>query len=265
MNQPLYYDQNRGITYEEDQKITNDIYYPNFNYLRGLYVSFPTNKIYFPLIPTSVYGSEIVPAIIKVIGLVTPDVYDDIKSYTKVTYHELDATYGYVQNLPEDFMSTDLSDVKNYTTITINAPSKLLTEDLYFSNRAPLNVYLGSLVNTLPVLFLLFPLIVNSMLASTLAAFLVFKEARSLSFWKYTLWGLTNIFSLVFITLFIMFFPTRKIKEEDKMLFTELNTKGYNTTFFRIADLRKLLYLPLFSIFYLLFTVIGGELMKWLI
>jgi hypothetical protein len=266
--QPLY-DQSQGISYEEDKTLDSsysDIYMPQPYYMRGLLVSFPTDRIYFPLIPTSVYGSEVVPAVIKVMGLVTPDVYGDISSYTQVSYNRIDSYYSPLENLPADFVgSRGSTQGLEYTTIDIKAPSKLLTEDLYIDQYAPLNVHLGNLISSAPLVFFLIPLLFNSMLASTVAGFIVFKEARTKRFWIYTLLGLGNILTILSFIFIVAFTATRNIKPEDQALFDQLRSKGYSISAFKIADWRKLIFIPLFSILYLVFTLIGGELMKVLV
>ncbi len=266
--QPIY-DQSDGISYEEDKTLDSafsDIYMPQPYYMRGLLVSFPTDRIYFPLIPTSVYGSEVVPAVIKVMGLVTPDVFDDIKAYTEVTYNRIDGYYSPLGDLPADFIgSTNTSSGLEYTTISIDAPSKLLTEDLYIDQSAPLNIHLGNLVSSMPLVFFLIPLLVNSMLASTLAGLIVFKEARTRKFWVYTLLGLGNILTILTFIFIVAFTATRDIKKEDQALFDQIKAKGYSLSAFKVADWRKLIFIPLFSIFYILLTLFGGELMKFLV
>jgi len=65
-------------TYDKNQNLANQ---------KGVFVTFPTKEIYFPLLPTSVYDSKTVPVTIRVIGHVTPNVFQDIKSYTKTEYY----------------------------------------------------------------------------------------------------------------------------------------------------------------------------------
>jgi hypothetical protein len=53
----------------------------------GVFVSFPTDKIFYPLKPTSVYDEQVVPAVIYVLGYVQPELYDGIKNQTEVSYY----------------------------------------------------------------------------------------------------------------------------------------------------------------------------------
>ncbi len=53
---------------------------------RGIFVSFPVSKIYYPLILTSAYGEAEIPVTIRVVGHVKPEIYPEIKPYTEVSY-----------------------------------------------------------------------------------------------------------------------------------------------------------------------------------
>ncbi|MFA6437624.1 MAG: DUF2330 domain-containing protein [Candidatus Paceibacterota bacterium] len=53
---------------------------------RGIFIAFPTQKIYYPLIPTSIYGEKQVPMTIRIFGHVKPEIFSEIKPYTKVEY-----------------------------------------------------------------------------------------------------------------------------------------------------------------------------------
>lgn len=53
---------------------------------RGVHVTFPTSKIYYPLHLTSAYGESKLPITIRVVGHVKPDLFPEIKDNTKVEY-----------------------------------------------------------------------------------------------------------------------------------------------------------------------------------
>jgi len=53
---------------------------------RGIFMSFPTPKIYYPLILTSAYGELEIPIEIRVLGHVRPEIFSEIKSHTEVRY-----------------------------------------------------------------------------------------------------------------------------------------------------------------------------------
>lgn len=53
---------------------------------RGIFIKFPSPKIYYPLILTSVYGETEVPIEIRILDHVKPEIFPEIKPYTKVSY-----------------------------------------------------------------------------------------------------------------------------------------------------------------------------------
>jgi len=53
---------------------------------RGIFISFPASKIYYPLILTTLYGETKMPITIRVLGHVKPEIFPEIKSYTKINY-----------------------------------------------------------------------------------------------------------------------------------------------------------------------------------
>lgn len=66
----------------------------NYNGQRGIFISFPISKIYYPLILTSVYGEAIMPITIRVLDHVKPEIFSDIKDYTEINYYT-ERTKGY--------------------------------------------------------------------------------------------------------------------------------------------------------------------------
>lgn len=112
---------------------------------RGIFVRFPTKKIYYPLLLTSVYGSKVVPITIRIIGYVSPEISKDLKTFTKINYYcnGYESFYGYSESEVKamnnfyggaaepagEYGYTRVENVK-YTKIEINAPSKMFTDDL---------------------------------------------------------------------------------------------------------------------------------------
>lgn len=230
---------------------------------RGLMVSFPTDKIFFPLIPTSVYESKVIPASVRIIGFVSPETFKNIESYTEVNYYKARG----VNNLPDGFSKqlTEDSENFNYTLVKVNAPSKLLTEDLYFNNFVPLNVFLGKIIVDIPIVIFIITLIWNSMLASALSALLIFKEARSKKVFKFALLGLTNLFTFFGLIIVTLIIKTKEIKAEDVPLFDTLKSKGYNLGAYKRLDIRKLPFLIIFILIYFILSIGGAELVKWVL
>ena len=248
---------------------------------RGIFVTFPTDKIYYPLLPTNVYESQTIPITIRVVGFVSPEIFNDIKSYVEISYYLDENVYislgahGYSENefksISEFLGSTiktksnygaNLGDIK-YTKIEINAPSKTFTDDLWINNRAPLS--------TIPVFFIashpfatgVILLILISIISSLFASVVVFREARNKKgLIKFALIGIFNCFSIIGLIIATLFVATKEIKEGDKELFAELKKKGYSPRAIQSSDLRKLGFIPLFSVLFLGFSWAIIEIIK---
>ena len=256
---------------------------------KGIFVSFPTEKIYYPLVLTSVYGEKEMPISIRVAGHVLPDISSELKPYAKVDYftdrteqmyggaagamcrsymdqfkttmavfyssenrypisaqemtgeaetlmrkiegrcprpvyksdgenYSLSSdiwmidSLGYSGNPGENFGvqlldpsemqkfygNTELENGKGeYTKIEINAPAKLLKEDLWMEEGKPFKITaaLWVIENAKSFGGLAGYLLITGMLsffAGGLAGLICYKK-----FWKYALIGLANIFTLI--------------------------------------------------------------------
>lgn len=250
-----------------------DLYKPvmpqYYNAQKGVAVSFPTEKMYFPLKPTSVYKSKVVPATIKVMGYVSPEIFLDIKSYTKIDYYNNGTYYNYSyknDSTLSNFITKDKNSLK-YTRINIDAPSKLLTEDLWIKNQAPVKANYASFWtgNELSLFIIgVILLLICSFVASWLAGLVIFKEWRNKAgFWKFGLLGLTNILSIIGYILVSMFLRTKSIKPEDQALVDQLKQKGYAVGGLESRDSRKLLLLPLFSVIFMVLSWLVIKLFIW--
>jgi len=96
----------------------------------GIVITFPSDVPFYPLIPTSVYGSKVVPIRLYVNGLWDALNLDQpLSTFTKVEHF----VYGHVSiyTFPEvkPLSGTELSE---YTLVTMDPPSKYLTADLTF-------------------------------------------------------------------------------------------------------------------------------------
>lgn len=196
----------------------------------GVFVSFKTKDIYYPMLPTSVYGSKIVPATIKIMGHVSPKIPQNIQSYTKVGYYignyvssadDLQAFYnGHNQN--KDIKYTEIK----YTKIEINAPSKFLTEDLWVNNSSPVKTYYSTFVAKHPVISAIILLIVSSLVTGILVGWVVFKTLRR-NIFKLGFIGLSNCLSIFGLLLTTLFINTKGKNESIEPLLTEIRQKGY--------------------------------------
>jgi hypothetical protein len=304
---------------------------------RGLLVTFPTEKMYYPLLPTSVYGSETVPATLRVIGHITPEIFSDIKSYTKVQYYLSNEMYD-----AKSFYNGQKENAK-YTKIKINAPSKYLTQDLWIERQTPVKtqfiaflaansllVSLGlyafiSVVVGIFIGMILFPnlrknifklailglanclsilgLVVATVILDTKntnneEAKAIVQQLKEKGYvWKRRLvtgvvlaailpvllliFGLFNVFSrfyypgifevfnygfkgglILLAPIVILVFVLKEIRNEDKGLFTELKRLGYSTWTFQPKNSRKIIFVPLYSLTFVVMSIWAIKLIK---
>ena len=204
---------------------------------RGVFVTFPTQKIYYPLLPTSVYGSKVVPASIRIIGHRSPKIFKDIKNYTKVEYfvNNVDDSYNgwpprehYSKSeWPKNFYNGPIKNVK-YTKIEIEAPSKFLTDDLWISPRAPLKTYYFSSIAQHPLIIEILLLILSSIITSIMVGWIVFEELRNKNgILKLALVGLSNCLSIIGLIMATVLFRTKAKDENITPLLNEIRQKGY--------------------------------------
>jgi hypothetical protein len=228
----------------------------SYNYYRkankGVFVAFPTDQAYYPLMPTSVYQSKVIPTTILVKGFVSPKIFKDIEPYSAVNYF----VDNYSSKNPQIFYSNQNSNSSiKYTKITINSPSKLLSDDLWISDVAPSGVNYASFVYFHPVILFAILFIILSALAGLLAGIICFKEARKWnSLWKFLVLGLFNCLSIIGLFVATIFARTKMIKLEDKDLFHALQKKGYKIGAFRMSDWRKIVFIPVFSVLFLILS-----------
>lgn len=215
-------------------------YYP-YGRQPGIFITFPTDKIYYPLLPTSIYGSKSIPIRIYVLSYVRPKTYDEIKGYVKTSYFTqswLD-TYG----LTNFYGNIDRRNVR-YTRIEMNVPSKYFVDDLWFERGAPFRVSYASFLNSLisnPILAGFVFLVLISLLSGGFAGFVIYRDIK-----KFALLGLANIFTIIGLAIAVMF---TKTKIKDEKLRKEIEKAGL-----MVIDKRKFSFIGLFSISYLVIS-----------
>jgi hypothetical protein len=192
---------------------------------RGVFVTFPTQKIYYPLLPTSVYESEVIPTTIRIIGHRSPKIFKDIKNYTETEYF-ID-NYVNLEEELKNFYNGPTEGVK-YTKIEIKAPSKFLTDDLWISSGAPFKTYYSSFVAQYPLISGILLLILSSIIASVMAGWIVFKELRNKNgVLKLVLVGLSNCLSIIGLIMVTVLLGTKAKDENSIPLLNEIERKDY--------------------------------------
>ena len=233
-------------------------YYKSYYPQKGVFVAFQTNKMYYPLMPTSVYQSKVIPTTIKVYGFVSPRIFKDIKPYTEVKYLVEDSYYS--SSGPQIFYNNSNRQDLKYTLININAPSKMLSDDLWIKNSAPMSASYALTIARHPAVWFIFALVIISALTGFIVGLIFFKEARfKKGWWKFAVLGLFNCLSIIGLIIATLFTPTKNIKEEDKELFATLKKKGYNSWLFRVGDFRKIGFIAAYSLIFMLlsFVIVG--------
>jgi len=207
----------------------------------GIFVTFPTDKIFYPLMPTSIYGSTQIPITIYVLDHVTPEPYDSIKSYVTSDYYV--SSYTSIGDLKSFYGNMDTRNMK-YTEIKIlDAPAKYFKDDLWFSYGAPINVGLAtviySAINQQPIIAGIIIILIISAMTGALAGYILFRD------WKrYALIGLTNIFSIIALAIVVLFSKSESSLSAD--LKERLKKEGLS-----VIDKKKYSFIPLYSILYL--------------
>jgi hypothetical protein len=178
--------------------------YPSVFYNLGVMISFPTDKIFYPLRLTSVYESDTVPMVVQVVGLVNPiessssfhgkGMTTDYKVATWLTVHQsLIRIYSPDARPAETY--TDIRSLK-YTEIIINSTSSSFTDDLWIDPSPSLKARALVLATehswavSIPIFLL------TSMLASLLSGMVVFKGFRPNAA-KFAALGLFNLLTIV--------------------------------------------------------------------
>ncbi|UCD07073.1 MAG: hypothetical protein JSW41_04545 [Candidatus Aenigmatarchaeota archaeon] len=210
----------------------------------SIFVEFPTDKIYYPLKPTSLYGDRGIPILLYVVGLAEPELYDGIKNYTLVRYFQgsIFERWGERGWLKEFYPNaTDIgagqyrAHAIYYTTIMIGneddwiipsvyqkpeTPSAdIFTEDLWIKHDSPPHDVEQALARnevfsymrenpTMSWAIIIIWIALASMISSWLAGLLMFKGYG----FKTALLGLANLLTLViFIIATFGFFKKEEI------------------------------------------------------
>lgn len=215
----------------------------------GICVAFPTRKIYFPLIPTSIYGEKVVPATIYVSGLVNPKVFNAISPYTEIDYLKMDYHDG---RDPIDFCGYG----KSYTKINIKAPSEKFSQDLWISRIPSLKAVIAWLFSEKSFAMFVVSLVFFSALTGVICGIVVFAEARRSfkSLMKFALIGLSNCLTIIGLIICIIVVRIRKSPEGDAVAIEELTDKGYKVS---KSDDRKSVFVVLYFIVFCAIVVLS--------
>jgi hypothetical protein len=220
-----------------------DIYGPIIN-TAGVSIRFRTDSIYFPLRPTSVYGSSTIPMLIYVMGHVTPELYPEIERESRVNYY-LQGHYDVPGELSSFFGGRRAIEDLRYTRIRISAPSHALTEDLWIDDSAPVGLAVADFVNRYAWIGTTIFFALSSCLASLFAGTIAFRRGRTLKT-RLALLGLFNFLSLVGFVVACAFLADRTVR----------SGSGPEPRLRAGWDSRKSLFTLLFTVFFLILTFV---------
>lgn len=191
----------------------------------GVFIRFPTEKIFYPLKPTSVYGDTKIPTVIYVMGHVTPEFYPEIKTMgmsfssqtkDKQVKYFVQSHYEVPDKLSQFFNSKTKIENLKYTKIKIDTPSKYLTKDLWIKDTSPLKLKIADFASRFPFWYGLFFFIVGSCLASLFAGLVIFKDSSIISKRKFALLGLFNFLTLFGFGMASYILRTKEISKDVK-------------------------------------------------
>jgi hypothetical protein len=159
-----------------------------------LFVDFATERAFYPLRPTSLYGKEITPVRLFVVGHVQAHTTPALMKLLRLSYCEQaeppKSPAPFIEGLPPGPFA--------YTRIWLNNPAEEFTEDLHFSpvEEDPPGIAYARLINSAwPGAFLLFDVIVIGVLSYVSAGLSGLILVRC---WKgYALIGLANLATIV--------------------------------------------------------------------
>jgi len=198
----------------------------------AIFIEFPTDKIYYPLKPTSIYGERGIPILIYVIDFVKPEIYPEIEEYSQYKYFEGSMWAG--SWLKEFYAKAEqeyerMSASLYYTRIMIGAEEDWIVgrgetletpsaenfvDDLWMEKlEKPPPTVERALVTLNNIEFLsenllfviIIWLILVSLLTGGLVGFLLFRNVK-----KFSLIGLANCFTIIGLLLATLAFVKEK-------------------------------------------------------
>ncbi len=147
-----------------------------FNSL-SVFLSFPAERIFFPMRLTGVYGGTPIPMTVYVLGFVAPEVYPEIANDVRTRYEIGDRLF-----MPEELRpflnGRESVEDAHYSVIKINTASRNLTEDLWIDRTAHPKYNLALWISRHVLVWGVLLFLLLSCLLSMLAGILVFRKYR---------------------------------------------------------------------------------------
>ncbi|HUV61241.1 MAG TPA: hypothetical protein VMW71_03625 [Thermoplasmata archaeon] len=210
----------------------------SYYYELGLYSVFPTDRIFYPLRLTSIYGETVVPMMLQILGHVEPDdsAFDYGKLGIAVRHSVDDRYYIYVSQELSEFFTSDaqtidpygdfMLDVK-YTEVVITAPSEQLEVDLWMVPTSSASLDVQQWIQENGFVTATMVIIVLSVMTGVIAGIIVFGQHRPV-LWKFAALGLANLLTIIGLWL-----VARRLEIERTMTRSEipLSSRQYRSDF----------------------------------
>ncbi|MDP2653255.1 MAG: hypothetical protein Q8Q08_04410 [Candidatus Omnitrophota bacterium] len=181
----------------------------NAFYSLSVSISFPSEKIYFPMRLTSVYGDTVIPMTVYVTKYVAPEI--SLGKSLRVSYLINNSRYDVPEELKSFFNGKTSLKNQGYTEISINAPSRLLTEDLWMTEKVPAKIAFADFIFRYFWAWGVAVFILLSCLSSWLAGMVAFRKYQP-SKVRFALFGLYNFFTLIGFTI-----AAHRLKIDDRL------------------------------------------------
>ena len=162
----------------------------------GVSVFFPAEAIYFPLKPTSVYGSNRVPLLLYILDHVSPEPYKEIAGSTEVSLY-VEKT-GHVERFDKfrRFFGGKVREPISYTKIEINAAADDFVDDLWISPAPSVGVRLSDSIYFYTWVWVVVLMVLCSLISALLAGLLVYRR-YGLSPARFSMLGIFNVFTVL--------------------------------------------------------------------
>lgn len=160
-----------------------------------LYVEFPSQKAFYPLIPTGIYGDEKIPIDVITIGYFTQDAKSKLKDrFWPRYYKQSKKPEGIPPQMYDDLPEENVT----YTRLHFSGPAKDLTDDLWLKPTSPPGIRVAeAILKVSDKPFILFgPVLcyiaLVSYISAGIAGLILYRKWRG-----FDLLGFCNVFTIV--------------------------------------------------------------------
>lgn len=225
----------------------------------SIYLTFKTPKVYYPLRLTSVYGYEVIPIRLYIMGFVTPEKGN--------LPFNINPDYYYLKNYSpmKDYVSFygGKDNIKNlvYSKIIVDKEASKYTDDLWFHNKAPLKItviyWLIKWFIPIAVIYYLILSCISSLLAGMIAFNKRIAPPKKVLF----VIGLLNCLTLVGFILLTYRIISKYVPNVDEKIKEMVENAGYAIYYYNIQ--RK--FYVWFVLIFLFLSLVSIHILKLLL